>query len=182
MLYAKGQYESRIDLSLSSGNRSEIRNSSSDTQGEWIGSDGTPYSFAVHNCLTDAVWFFPVFSSLAFATDQHQTLSYVGLEALNGASVQHLRSVWSGQQLTTMDFFLDATTLLPVAINFNAHPDNDSNTNIPVQILLSNYQNLNGVQTPYHIQELFNGNLLLDFTASSAVINSGLADSLFAIQ
>jgi hypothetical protein len=106
----------------------------------------------------------------------------VGLETLNGASVQHLHSVWSGQQLTTMDFYLDATTFLPVAINLNAHPDTDSNTNIPIQVLFSSYQNLNGVLVPYHIQEFFNGTLFLDFTASSAAINSGLADSLFAIQ
>jgi hypothetical protein len=50
------------------------------------------------------------------------------------------------------------------------------------QILFSNYQNVNGVQVPYHIQELFNGSLLLDFTASAATINTGLSDSLFAIQ
>jgi hypothetical protein len=181
-LYAKGQYESRLDLNLSSGNRSEIRNSSNSPQGEWIGSDGTPSRYTSFNCLTDTVWFFPVFSSLASANDPNQTLTYIGLETLNGASVQHLHSVWSGQQLTAMDFYLDATTFFPVATSFNAHPDNDSNTNISVQILFSSYQNVNGVQVPYHIQELFNGSLLLDYTANAATMNSGLSDSLFGIQ
>jgi hypothetical protein len=180
--YAKGQYESRIDLNLSSGNRSEIRNSLSSPQGEWIGSDSTPHAFALHNCITDAAWFFPALSSLAFATDPHQSLSYIGLEKLNGASVQHLRSIWSGQQLSTMDFYLDAATLLPVEVDFNAHPDDDMTTNIPFQILFSSYQNVNGAEIPYHIQELFSGDLLLDFTASGGVLNSGLSDSLFAIQ
>jgi hypothetical protein len=181
-LYAKGQYESRLDLNLSTGNRSEIRNSSNSPQGEWIAPDGTPYPYSPFNCFTDAGWFFPVFSSLASANDQNQTLTYIGVETLNGASVQHLHSVWNREQLTAMDFYLDATTLLPVAVNFNAHPDNDQNTNISVQILFSSYQNVNGVQVPNHIQELFNGSLLLDFTASAATINSGLSDSLFAIQ
>jgi hypothetical protein len=96
--------------------------------------------------------------------------------------VQHLHSVWAGQQLSTMDFYLDAATLLPVEIDFNAHPDDDMTTNILFQILFSSYQNVNGAEIPYHIQELFSGALLLDFTASSAVLNSGLSDSLFAIQ
>jgi hypothetical protein len=180
--YAKGLYESRLDLSLSNGSRSEIRNSTNTPQGEWLDSSGNPYQYSSFNCQTDAVWFFPTFSSLASATDSNQALTYVGLETLNGESVQHLHSVWFGQQLITTDFYLDATSLLPVAGNFNAHPDNDATTNIPVQALFMNYQNVNGVQVPYHIQELLNGTLLLDFTATSAVINSGLSDNLFTIQ
>jgi hypothetical protein len=181
-LSAKGRYESRVDLNLDSGKRTEIRNSTSGPLAEWIGSDGNSHLFAQQNCLTDAVWFYPTFSSLASANDPNQTLSYIGLETLNGSSVQHLHSVWSGQQLTSMDFYLDATTLLPVATNFNAHPDTDSTTNIAVQILFSSFGNQNGVQIPNHIQEIFNGNLLLDFTATTATVNSGLQDSLFAIQ
>jgi len=181
-LSAKGRYESRIDLNLDNGQRTEIRNSTNGPLAEWIGSDGNSHLFAQQNCLTDAVWFYPTFSSLASANDPNQTLSYIGLETFNGTSVQHLHSVWSGQQLTSMDFYLDATTLLPVATNFNAHPDTDPTTNIAVQILFSSFGNQNGVQVPYHIQEIFNGNLLLDFTATTATVNSGLQDSLFAIQ
>jgi len=181
-LSAKGRHESRLDLNLDNGQRTEIRNSTSGPLAEWIGADGKSHLFAFSNCMTDAAWFYPTFSSLASANDPNQTLSYIGLETLNGASVQHLHSVWSGQNFTSSDFYLDATTLLPVATNFNAHPDNDPTTNIAVQILFSTYENLNGVQVPYHIQELFNGVLLLDFTATTATVNSGLQDSLFAIQ
>jgi hypothetical protein len=170
-LSAKGRYESRVDLNLDNGQRTEIRNSTSGPLAEWIGSDGNSHLFAQQNCLTDAVWFYPTFSSLASANDPNQTLSYIGLETLNGSSVQHLHSVWSGQQLRSMDFYLDATTLLPVATDFNAHPDTDPNTNIAVQILFSSFGNQNGVQIPYHIQEIFNGNLLLDFTADSHTLS-----------
>jgi hypothetical protein len=180
--YAKGLYESRLDLNLSDGTRSEVRNSTTTPQGEWIDSGGDQHPFSQFNCLTDAVWFYPVFSSLASATNSNQSLKYVGLETLNGESVQHLNSVWFSQPLFTMDFYLDATTMLPVAINFNTHPDNDSSTNIATQILLSNYQSLNGVWLPYHIQEFVNGSVLLDFAVTNAVINSGLSDALFTIQ
>jgi hypothetical protein len=181
-LSAKGRYESRLDLNLDNGQRTEIRNSTGGPLAEWIGADGSSHLFALANCMTDAVWFYPTFSSLASANDPNQTLSYIGLETLNGASVQHLHSVWSGQDFTSSDFYLDATTLLPVATSFNAHPDDDPTKNIAVQVLFSTYENLSGVQVPYHIQELFNGVLLLDFTATTAAVNSGLQDSLFAIQ
>jgi hypothetical protein len=180
--YGKGQNESRLDLNLSNGNRSEIRNSSNGSQGEWIDSNQAPHPYVSFNCLTDPVWFFPALSSLAFASNSSQVLTYVGLESLNGASVQHLQSVWSGQTPTTMDFYLDAGSLLPVAINFNAHPDTDPNTHIAMQILFSDYQNVNGVLVPYHVQELLDGSVLLDFTVTSSVVNAGLLDSLFAIQ
>jgi len=110
-LMAKGLAESRNDLNLSGGQRTEIRNfGGASPQGEWIGTDGTVHSFVQFNCLTDAVWFFPALSSLASAADPNQTLTYVGAETLNGASVQHLRSIWLGQQISETDFYLDATT------------------------------------------------------------------------
>jgi hypothetical protein len=96
--------------------------------------------------------------------------------------VQHLQSVWSSGPASTIDFYLDASTMLPVQINFNSHPDNAATTNIPYQITFSNYQAVNGSQIPYHIQEYFNGSLLLDFTVTNAALNSGLSDSLFALQ
>jgi hypothetical protein len=184
-LYAKGQYESLINMVLSTGNRSETLNGTDQTtgpQGEWIDAGGTPHLYSPFNCVTDASWFYPALSSLAFTNNQNQLLSYVGAETLNGEAVQHLQSTWNGSPLTTMDFYLDATTFLPVATNLNVHPDSNSSTNIPVQILFSNYQNVNGVEVPFHIQELLNGTVLLDVTVTGAVINSGLPDSLFTIQ
>jgi len=143
-LYAKGQFESRLVMNLSSGNRSEIRNSLNNPQGEWIDADGNPNQYALHNCFTDAVWFFPALSSLASANDPHEAMSYVGLETFNGASVQHLRSVRSGEPLSTMDLYLDAVTFLPLEIDYSAHADQDANIDIPVQVVFSSYANING--------------------------------------
>ncbi len=120
-LYGKGQYESRLNLDLSDGQRTEVKNyGGTSPQAEWITADGTTNPFSQFNCLTDAVWFFPALSSLTSAADPNQTVSYVGLETLNGTSVQHLRSVWYGQQLSQTDFYLDATSLLPVSISVSS--------------------------------------------------------------
>jgi hypothetical protein len=122
---------------MASGRRSEIRRLALKQNGSARTVVHT--LFAVANCMTDAASFYPAFSSLASANDPNQTLTYIGLETFNGASVQHLHSVWSGI----------ATTLLPIAMNYNAHPDNNPTTNIAVQILFSTYENLNGGTDSY---------------------------------
>src|SRR5437867_3666491 len=48
--------EARIVLSLSGGQRQEVRNGPA---GNWSGSDGQVHSTATHNCWTDPTWFFP---------------------------------------------------------------------------------------------------------------------------
>ena len=189
-LKALGTGESRMDLTLSSGTRSEIRDAQTGALlGKWINPDNTSGQFAPHNCWTDAVWFFPALGSLA--AGQNVVLSYIGQEARNGSNVRHLRSYvyQSGtfssptpQQLSVMDFFLDATTLLPVAITFNAHTDHDANTNLIVEVDFSNYQRIGGVAVPSHIQRFQQGALMVDLTITAASFNAGLPLSIFAIN
>lgn len=191
-LLALGTGESRMDLSLPSGTRTEIRDAQTGTAiGKWIAQSGASGKFAWHNCLTDSVWFFPALGSLSAGTSV--ILSYVGQETHNGASVQHIQSYIyqpnqipgpgpTQQQLSTMDFYLDATTLLPSAIIFNAHPDNNPGSNIPVEVDFSNYQTVNGIAVPMHIQKYLQGALTVDLTIVSATFNTGVAVSNFAVN
>ena len=190
-LEAKGLAESRIDLSLSGGQRSDIRNSATGLpQGEWIGTDGTAHRYPLHNSVTDPAWFFPALSALNWAVDPTIILSYVSQGQLAGGGVQHIRaSRYFGpndnqpprlQDMSAVDFYLDATTFLPQAAMFNLHPDNDANRNLEMTVFFSNYQRVRGVLVPFHIQEFFQGTLFLDFTVSNVVLNSGLPDSVFS--
>lgn len=193
--YGKTNIESRLDLSLNGGNRSELRNSSGGSpQGAWINASGQSTPTALQNCWTDAVWFFPALTSLsAVNTDSTLVFVYVGLETQNGRSVQHIQSyhyvtskfptvTTFTQQMSLVDYFLDAQTLVPMSMTFSAHPDDNSTINIPVEVDFSNYQVVNGILVPFHITKVWQGNTLVDITVTSAVINSGLPDSLFAIQ
>lgn len=189
-LKARGTAQSRMDLALSGGNRSEIRTTSDGfPQGAWIGSNGKSNAYASHNCWTDAGWFFPVFSSLAAAqTNPSIVLSYVGAETRNGAAVEHLQSNTyspdfpSAQPWSTVDFYLDSASLVPVATTFNNHPDSDSGTNISVEVDFSDYQSAKGVLIPSRIQQLVQGSLALDVAITGVDLNSGLPDSDFSIQ
>jgi hypothetical protein len=193
--YGKSNTESRLDLALNGGNRSELRNSAgSYPQGAWLNTGGQSTPSASQNCWTDAVWFFPALTSLtAVNTDPTLIFVYIGEETQNGQSIQHIQSyhyiastvpnlTTSTEQMSTVDYFLDAQTLVPISITFNAHPDDSTTTNIGVEIDFSNYQIVNGILVPFHVTKIWQGNPLLDFTVTSVAVNSGLSDSLFSIQ
>ncbi len=191
-LLGSGTGESRMSLVLPDGTRTEIRDASTGVaQGQWIAQSGASGLFASHNCATDAVWFFPALGSLA--AGPNVVLTYVGQETRNGAAVQHIQSyVYQAnsasvpaptpQQLSTMDFYLDATTLLPSAVIFNVHPDKNMANNITVEVDFSNYQTVSGALVPFHVQKYLSGQLILDLSLSSAVFNSGLPLSDFTVQ
>jgi hypothetical protein len=187
-LKALGMGESRIDLVLTSGTRSEIRDAQTGVPlGQWVTPANASGSFASHNCWTDAAWFFPALGSLSASSKV--TLSYIGQESRNGTIVQHIRSYNSQtiqfptlQSLGTIDFYLDASTLLPVTLTFNTHPDNDAANNLLVEVDLSNYQNVGGVAVPMHIQRRQQGNVLLDIVLDSATFNIGLPLTIFAVN
>jgi hypothetical protein len=194
-LLVRGFGESRIDLNLTNGTRSEIRdNSQGYPQGEWTTPDGATHYFPLHNCWTDASWLFPGLSSLGAAlSNPNVVLSYVGLEILGGTSVQHIRSTVlvpnqraseTGliQQLSTMDFYVDSTSYLPTAVAFNIRDNDNADRNVPTEILFANYQTFNGILVPTRIQKALNGQVVLDLTITSAVFNSGLTASDFTIQ
>jgi hypothetical protein len=186
-LKALGTGESRMDLALTSGTRVEIRDASKGApQGRWIATNGGRGEFASHNTLTDAVWFFPALGSLARASKED--LTYIGRETRRGLTVEHVQtSVMqprfptniSFRQLSQMDFYLDATTLLPVATTFNTHPDNDLLNNLPVEVDFSDYRKIDGVVVPMRIQRYQQGNLMLEIELSGASFNTGLSPSDF---
>ncbi len=188
-LVARGNVQSLLTLNLSAGQRQEIRNGPA---GAWSGPDGTAHSMATHNCWVDAAWFFPALTLEALQADPTLSVAYVGPVEWNGAATIHLQffHVVPGQaaamtaliqRLSTVDLYLDPNSLLPVALGFNAHPDNDLNLNIPVEIVFGGYRNVNGVLVPFRIQKFLQGTLTLDLAVTQAALNSGVPSSAFTI-
>jgi hypothetical protein len=98
-LRALGTGESRMDLALTNGTHTEIRDAQTGPQlGQWIAPNNASGNYASQNCWTDAVWFFPVLSSLA--AGPNVVLSYIGPTTWNGANVQHIQSyIYQANQL-----------------------------------------------------------------------------------
>jgi hypothetical protein len=189
-LKALGQYQSRFDLVVSSGTRTELFNLGDTRQGFWNGTDGVVHPMANHNCISGEVWFFPALSVLSLVSNENFAFTYIGPEVRNSVSVQHIQIVQlssegsvTGQFFSTLsatDVYLDSSSYLPVAMTFNVHPDDAANTNIPVEIDFLNYEPVHGVQIPFHIRKFVNGSLLLDLSVQSAELNTGLTTATFS--
>jgi hypothetical protein len=188
-LKGKGPGESRVDLNLSGGTRSDVRNvTSGSPAGAWEKNGNSSTAYAFHNCWTNASWFFPALSSLSQTANPSFIFKYIGQEQQGGFSMQHIQVYQvpaqgpkSAARLSLMDFYLDSTSYLPLAIGFKVHPDNEMTTDIPVEIAFADYRAVGGIQVPFHFQRSFNGGVVLDVNVTSAVFNSGLPDSLFTL-
>lgn len=203
---------SLLSLSLPLGPRSETRNpagtplpgvlppgipaavaQAAQPVGAWSGPDGNTHGMANHNIMTDATWFFPALTIATFASSQSYILSYIGQETHDGQPTVHLsvsrpfpqapaQIATLVQHLSQMDLYLDPGTLLPVALAFNVHPDNNAGLDIPAEIQFSNYQAVSGVLVPSHVQKYLNNSLVLDLQFSNVTLNSGLTAAAFQLQ
>jgi hypothetical protein len=153
---------------------------------------GNQVPWPLQNCWINAGWFFPGLSALAETSDPTRIFVYVGPEIWKGSAVYHLRTYRYtpaktpevpalNQFLSIMDIYLDRSSLLPLAFGFNSHPDDESNTNVAVEIDFSNYQPIQGILVPEHIQKFIWNGLALDIGVTSVVLNSGISDSMFEI-
>jgi hypothetical protein len=176
---------SRLDLTLTSGSRSEIVDSSSASRsGTWSGSDRVAHQTAFQNLLAGSFWFFPAFALVESSSATGAIVTYVGHETHNGQGVEHLIVTQSNpaatnvdlaySHLTQMDFFLDSTTFLPSFLDFNIHPDNNGLVDIPVEVQFTNYRTVNGAQSPFEVQKFINGSLVLDLQLQTLSVNTGL--------
>jgi hypothetical protein len=180
--------QSRADLSLNGGVRSDVRTTSNGApSGAWQLKGSTVNNYSTANCYADAAWFFPGLSSLLQTANTSFVLKYIGLAQHGGITTQHLQLFQLStsaiqQHLTTIDVYLDPATFLPLAIAAPAHPDLDANTDIPSEIRFANYQSVNGVMVPFHVQRLLNGGVVTDITVTNVVFNTGLPSSTFILQ
>ncbi|HWR14121.1 MAG TPA: hypothetical protein VN577_04805 [Terriglobales bacterium] len=179
-LIARRDGKSRIDL----GTRGEIRSNSASAPQAFFRTDSQWYESPAHNAWTEANWFFPALSTLVAPQERSATVvsSTSGtLRTFLNVTNQKPAQIELIKKLSATEYILDQSGL-PVVIRYNIHPDDDFGTNIPVEVRLSDYRDVNGVKVPFRIQRLLSGSLELDITISSVTINPGTSDSAFAVR
>ena len=203
VLKARATGQSRLDLNLPSGKHSESRNvapgfslasssgSAAAPSGKWTGPDGTAHDIAFHNLIAEPVWSSPAILLAQLQAKPSLVVTNLGQETRNGVAVQHLSVTQAAagtsetdrlmQHLSQLDLYLDPATLLPAAVTFNIHPDNNALLDIPVEVRFSDYRTINGAQIPFHIEKFLNNTLLLDLQFTNATLNSGLSASDFSL-
>ena len=180
---------SRIDLVFTSGTRSETRQFGQGAPyGAWMNEDGVQHPSAQHNLMSGYDWPFPELILNQFLTDPLMSVAFVGQEGtlLHLSGYEQRSGVSSAansllQHITQVDLWLDSTTLLPAQASFTIHPDGNAGFDIPVSIAFLNYQKLNGVVIPTHVQKFVNGTLAVDAQIQSISINTGLTSSAFSL-
>jgi hypothetical protein len=169
---------SQLQLQLSAASRTENRQISNGTAaGSWVDSQGEKHAMAGHNLLTPESWFCPNIT-LGRILQSSLTVQFAGNETKNGVSVAHFTIASPATDnsepsqliahLTTTDLFLDPTTLRPVALDFNIHPDSNALIDIPVEIQFSNYTSVNGLWIPFTVEKYVNSTLALKLQVGSA--------------
>lgn len=186
-----GSSFSRIDLQLDSGSSSQIRNDSAGPNGGVVDPKGRYLQVPAHNCFNPPAWFAPLGWVQAGLT-KNAVLSYVGKDMRGAVTVDHVRSYLAvdatnpnaelKQKLTTFDLYLDASSHLPVAVEFNTHPYDDAGRDIPSEVRFNDYRIVSQVSTPFQIQKLSQGSLQMEITVTSVNTNSGVSAIQFQLQ
>ncbi|MGC1684930.1 MAG: hypothetical protein WA734_04870, partial [Candidatus Acidiferrales bacterium] len=118
-------------------------------------------------------------------------IQYIGLETLNGSSVQHvqIQDTFASQPnlqglsaLTLRDIWLDATSSLPVRIAWSSQVTEGPNVGISAATTFSNYQSFGTARYPTSLIEYVGGEPLITVTIQSVAFSTGLTGSSFPIQ
>ncbi len=147
----------------------------------------SPLELAVTSQAPD----FPLPLIANLLNDPDTSCQYIGLESLNGVSLQHIRT-WDSftsqpamQSLagfSTRDFWIDANSGLLQRISYTQRPGSGAIVGVPVDVFFSNYQASSGVLYPYTIQKSLNGTPWATVTIQTVSFNNGLTDSNFPVQ
>lgn len=83
------------------------------------------------------------------------TLTYVGATTLNGTSAIHIQTADNsdsvGQLVTPQDWYFDATTSLPLSVQYRIPSPRDPQIWYPGSITFANFQTVNGVLVPFQL-------------------------------
>lgn len=176
--------QSRIQYALSNGTLVETQGPATAFEGQCsqTGFDGTVQAVSSNNCWRGTLWFLPQMT-LQAGTGWADNVSSVSAVP-NGTTVLHNFRRPAGTMsaetaafiasLSSFDLTLDASGH-PAVLGFNNHPDDNSLTDIPMQVQFSDYRDVSGVAVPFHIQKFVNNNLILDLQISSVQINPVLS-------
>jgi hypothetical protein len=183
----------RLDLTFRNRTRSEIVSPVNGLpSGKWTGLDGNSHAIAMHNLNSDPGWF-PALTLGNLISSPNSILTYVGQETRNASSVIHIGAYQQSpnisadvaskmQHLTQVEIYLDATTFLPVSYTYNSHPDDNALLDLPTEIRYADYQNVSGIQMPFHIQKYVNGTLAIDLQLQNVSLNTGITAAQITAQ
>jgi hypothetical protein len=153
--------------------------------------DGSASRLPMEVAVSGGCGYFPLPLIADAIANPDDSLAYLGLEPINGASAYHLQ-FWHAfaaipelqplSPLSLRDVWIDANSSLPLKLSLTRRSVSDSDVSVHVDVLFSNYQNVSGVLYPFSIQESLNGTPWLTISIQNVKLNSGLDDSSFPVS
>lgn len=152
---------------------------------------GSVASLAIRESVGRQLEILPLLAVADWISSPDYSCQTVGLETLNGRSVQHLAvsrpPAWTNdaqqqtqiQNLTKIDLYIDSQTNRPVRLHYNEHP-RDWRVNVSIDLDFSNYQPTGGVLMPMTIDRTVEGVKVGEFQFTSVTVNASLSSSDFS--
>jgi hypothetical protein len=122
--------------------------------------------------------------------NQDSTLQYVGLETIDGASYQHIRT-WNTyastadrqplSEFTVRDIWLNASSGLPWRISYNLRAGRGSPPRQPIQVTYGDFRRVGGILFPYLTLRSLNGTPWMTIVIQKVQLNTGLTDANFPV-
>jgi hypothetical protein len=147
----------------------------------WIGNDAVQHTGNLINCLRPVVWFIPPIFLQSLTLTSTISVTDLGVGPIASAgSYRHLHCFFStfpdpvtesAAAENPVEIGVDPNTFFPAVVSYQVQPDNGANVLIPIEIRLSNYNQVNGVQVPYLIQRYVNGALQVSIQVTSVQVN-----------
>lgn len=143
----------------------------------WAGADSVTHQTANHNCWLPVNWMLPLLALQNPTVTLKQSVS--ASTQADGSHVSEItiqRDVASRAagkwiaRFSKVNIDLDPSTFVPVSMTFAQHPDNNSFSDIAIEIRYSDYRQVNRANLPFRIQKYVNHALALDLEVSDATV------------
>jgi hypothetical protein len=182
-----GTSQTAETLTLPDGQRQVIYSSGASKEINGNQSSDPPMELVLTDQSTD----FPVPFLLSALSNSDESIHYVGVETLNGQSVQHIQ-LWDSFASTpplqflapfsTKDIWFNSSSGLPTKLSYSRRVGGQGVPVFSVELYFSNYTNVNGVFYPFQINKSLNGTQWTTITISSVSFNTGLTISQFPVD
>jgi outer membrane lipoprotein-sorting protein len=185
-LKGRGTGQFRLEALLPDGLQTVIVNNGT---GSVVQSNGPSQSIPFHDAVNLGSLTFPFAYMASAAQDSAISVTYLGLEMVDGKSVQHIHTqrmplaqnkqmlLWS--RLTSRDYYIDPVSLQLIKTSDLFHPKDSSNIDIPHDMVFADYRVVDGVLVPFSINEYVAGQHRSTIQLSQITLNTGLSDSDF---
>jgi hypothetical protein len=175
----------KTEISVPSGSHIDLRFPVQDAAKSLdLEPNSKPVAIEYHNLLIAGNWFFPEHlitrlidpaRAVKVASSQQCSTTEICIESQY--STTNAAAAKLTGQMSSMTVSLNPSTSLPERVDYNAHPNDRPNVDVPIEVRYDDYRNISGHMIPFHVQKYVNGSLFLDINITNADLDATISPS-----